>query len=188
MAEHMEVQEQNAPSDSLIKKIFKNITIEPMFLCYFSPFFFGGVFIKNMYYEISCRNNIHKHTNISKDICQLFVRKEAYGINCGNETMKNVTEDALNIISVKHSQIFELVRDNLTSVVEAICRIEDDVQVHLANINAIINPISTFGPLIIILFAAGWSDKKGRRVPCMIFPFLGEAFGFLCNCLIRFLI
>ena len=188
MAKNMEVQEQNAPSESLIKKIFKNITIEPMFLCYFFPFFFGGVFIDNMNFEISCRNNIHKHTNISKDICQLFVRKEAYGINCGNETMKNVTEDALNIISVKHSQIFELVRDNLTSVVEAICRIEDDVQVHLANINAIINPISTFGPLIIILFAAGWSDKKGRRVPCMIFPFLGEDFGFLCNCLIRFLI
>lgn len=188
MANNKEVQEQGAQSDSLIKKIFKNITIEPMFLCYFFPFFFGGVFINNMNFEISCRNNIDKFTNLSKDICQLFVRKEAYGISCRSDTISNVTEDIMSIISLKHSSIFELVRDNLTSVVEALCKVENEVQVHLANIDAIRTPISTFGPLIIILFAAGWSDKKGRRVPCMIFPFLGEAFGFLCNCLIQFLI
>ncbi|CAO1338756.1 unnamed protein product [Diamesa tonsa] len=179
MAKNMEVQDQNAQSDSFIKKIFKNITIEPMFLCYFFPFYFGGVFIENMNFEISCRNNINQFTNFSKDICQLVVRKEAYGITCGSDTITNITEDALNMISVKHSNIFELVRDNLTNVVQAICDVENVVQVHLADINAIRIPISTFGPLIIILFAAGWSDKKGRRVPCMILPFLGEAFGFL---------
>lgn len=181
MAKTEEVQEQKAQSESLIKKIFNNITIEPMFICYFIPFYFGGVFIENMNLEKSCRSNINMFTNITNDICELFVRKQEYGIECDNTTMTNITEDTLNIIQMKHSNIFELVINNLTSVVDAICDVEDVVQLHLTDINTIRTPISSFGPLIIILFAAGWSDKKGRRVPCMLLPYLGEAFGFFCN-------
>ena len=182
MAKKKEVQKQDAQSDSFIIKIFKNITVEPMFFCYFFPFFFGFVFIENMNLEIACRNNIDQFTNLSKDICQLIVRKEAYNISCVNNTLTNFTEEVLNTISLKHSNIFELVKDNLTSVVKAICDVDKPVQVHLANINAIRTPISALGPIIIILFAVGWSDKKGRRIPCMILPFLGEAFGFSSNC------
>lgn len=188
MAKTEDEQEQKAQSESLIKKIFKNITIEPMFICYYIPFFFGGVFIENMNYEKSCRSNINKFTNISNDICELFVRKQEYGIECDNSTMTNFTEDTLNIIQMKHSTIFEIVRDNLTSVVDAICMVEKEVQLHYSEVNGIRNPISSFGPLIIILFAAGWSDKNGRRVPCMLLPYLGEAFGFLCKFFNRYIL
>lgn len=32
---------------------------------------------------------------------------------------------------------------------------------------------SVFG-IIMILFAGGWSDKRGKRKPCMLIPLLGE--------------
>lgn len=32
---------------------------------------------------------------------------------------------------------------------------------------------SVFG-ILMILFAGGWSDRKGRRKPCMLLPLLGE--------------
>lgn len=178
----MEAQEQKVKSDSFFKKIIKNITIEPLIICYFLPFSFGWVFIENLNLEKSCRSNINQFTNITNDICQLFVRKEEYKITCDNDTRTTyINEDILSIISLKHSNIFEFVKDNLTSVIDAICDVEESVQLHLAHINTIRNPISSIGPFIIILFAAGWSDKKGRQIPCMVFPFLGEAFGFFCN-------
>lgn len=32
---------------------------------------------------------------------------------------------------------------------------------------------SIFG-IVMILFAGGWSDKRGKRKPCMLIPLLGE--------------
>lgn len=39
---------------------------------------------------------------------------------------------------------------------------------------------SVFG-IIMILFAGGWSDKRGRRKPCMLIPLLGELAGLIGN-------
>lgn len=32
---------------------------------------------------------------------------------------------------------------------------------------------SVFG-ILMILFAGGWSDKRGKRKPCMLIPMIGE--------------
>lgn len=39
------------------------------------------------------------------------------------------------------------------------------------NLNGISDTV--FG-ILMILFAGGWSDKKGKRKPCMLLPLIGE--------------
>lgn len=58
-----------------------------------------------------------------------------------------------------------------------VCKAESESQ----RLNAILvgyrSPIIGIFPIIIILFAGGWSDRKGLRKPCMLFPLIGESLG-----------
>lgn len=58
-----------------------------------------------------------------------------------------------------------------------VCNAESESQ----RLNAILvgyrSPIVGIFPIIIILFAGGWSDRKGLRKPCMLFPLIGESLG-----------
>lgn len=51
---------------------------------------------------------------------------------------------------------------------------EREVQAEVAYMTAWRLPLQTALPAIIILFVGAWSDKTGRRKPCMLIPMIGE--------------
>jgi PCFT/HCP family folate transporter-like MFS transporter 1/3 len=167
--------EVEPPSESLFRKIVNNITIEPLVICWLLPFFLSYASVENMNVEKACREFVNSSASFDKDVCKIFVRKAAFNINCDliNSTIN--TEE----INKKFPKLYESIKDQIPSVVNFLCETEGKVQLKLSAINAIRNPIAAIGPLIIILFAGPWSDKKNLRVPCMLVPFVGEAIGYL---------
>lgn len=59
-------------------------------------------------------------------------------------------------------------------LVKAVCSAEEESQKLLAKIKGIRSPISSIFPLIIVLFAGGYSDKYNIRKPLMILPVVGD--------------
>lgn len=51
---------------------------------------------------------------------------------------------------------------------------EREVQAEVAYMTAWRLPLQTALPAVIILFVGAWSDKTGRRKPCMLIPMIGE--------------
>ncbi|KAG5676219.1 hypothetical protein PVAND_006068 [Polypedilum vanderplanki] len=177
-------QQQSTSIFSTIKKIYTNITVEPLVVCWLLPFLMTYAAIENMNFEMACRELVTPETGYEKDICKLFVRKDEFGINCqppaddkNNATMQfdDVKNDA---IKERFPEIYASIENQLTNVYQFLCDAEDQVQNKLSTINSIRNPISSFGPLIIIIFAGPYSDKKNLRVPCMLVPYIGEALGY----------
>lgn len=106
-----------------------------------------------------------------------------YSVDDDLTTLKTIIDQALN-----SSRFDFLTDDNLPSdrkvygeelklLTERVCKAEIDSQKLISVINAYRAPIAQIFPIIIILFAGGWSDKKQIRKPCMLFPLIGELLG-----------
>lgn len=178
----LEVVSADAPPKvSIVRRILGNITVEPLVICWLLPFLLTYAAIENLNLEKACRGFVDPSViGFEKDICKIFVRKADFGISCeGNNTSIESVEVA--DIQRKFPDIYESIKDNLTEAINFLCETEEKVQNKMTEINSIRNPISAIGPLIIILFAGPWSDKKNLRVPCMFVPFLGEAVGYFCK-------
>lgn len=64
--------------------------------------------------------------------------------------------------------------DQMMNLTRLVCVAEEESQRLIAGIKGIRAPISAIFPLIIVLFAGGWSDKHNLRRPCMILPIIGD--------------
>lgn len=186
MADQNEDEEERKSWEILttLKKIYKNITVEPLVICWLLPFLITYAAIENMNFEMTCRGLVTNETGFSKDVCKLFVRKDEYQIQCAEPVDNSSAQFAdvkVDAIREKYPEIYASIEDKLPTVFEFLCTIEDTVQKKLSKINSIRNPVANIGPLIIILFAGPWSDKKNLRVPCMLVPYIGEAIGYLCE-------
>lgn len=178
----LENGEVKAPAVPLYKKIVKNITIEPLVICWLLPFLLTYAAIENLNVEKACREFVEPSAGFEKDICKIFVRKDSFDITC-DDTTNSTSIDSVKFdeIQKRYPEIYDSINNNRESAINFLCGTEEKVQKKLSAINAIRNPIAAIGPLVIILFAGPWSDKKNLRVPCMLVPFLGEAIGYLCE-------
>lgn len=167
---------ENLPKVPFWKKITDNITVEPVVICWLLPFLLTYASIENLVLEKACRGFVQE-TTMTPDVCQIFVRKDAFGIACNGSTAPLADVD-LKEIERRYPETYKEIENNLQAAIDMTCKVEDDVQAKVSSMNSIRNPISAIGPLIIILFAGPWSDKKNKRVPCMLVPFLGEAIGY----------
>lgn len=167
---------ENLPQLPFWKKITSNITVEPVVICWLLPFLLTYASIENLTLEKACRGFV-KETAITPDVCQIFVRKDAFGIACNGSTAP-LEGIELAEIERRYPDTYAEIKGNLQAAIDVTCDVEEKVQSKVSSINSIRNPISAIGPLIIILFAGPWSDKKNKRVPCMLVPFLGEAIGY----------
>lgn len=161
---------------SLMSKVVSNITVEPLIICYLLPFLITYAAIENMNLEKACRELVTDGIGFEKDICRLFVRKDEFAIKCAGDSWQNDVKT--NLIDEKFPEIYPSLKNNSETIFKFLCDSEDEVQKKLSEINSIRNPISSIGPLIIVLFAGPWSDKKNLRVPLMVVPYLGEAIGY----------
>lgn len=119
-----------------------------------------------------------------------MINKTIHGISCqssaeeSSNPSSNLTWNAdaimtsTEILTASVNSTYKLYVENLTRLV---CKAEEDSQKEVSVIIGYRSPIAAIFPLIIILFAGGWSDRKGIRKPCMLFPLIGELLGCVCK-------
>lgn len=167
-----------APPVSMFRKIISNITVEPLVICWLLPFLLTYAAIENLNFEKACRGFVQQ-TTVTPDICKIFVRKDAFDISCNGSVIASDGKINIEAMQKKYPDVYKSIEMDFSSSMDLLCSTEDKVQEKISNINAFRNPIAAIGPLIIILFAGPWSDKKNLRVPCMLVPMIGEAVGYL---------
>lgn len=145
---------------AFIRRILSFISVEPFILCWFLPSCLLIVAMENLNLEKACRVNLGQ----SDEICRNMINKSIHDINCAEidlstELDGNKTDDP----------IYNLTR--------GVCFAETESQKLLSVVFGLRSPISAVFPLIIVLFAGGWSDKKGIRKPLVLLPILGELIG-----------
>ncbi|XP_070502367.1 lysosomal proton-coupled steroid conjugate and bile acid symporter SLC46A3-like [Chironomus tepperi] len=143
-----------------IRKIVSYISVEPFTLCWFLPSCLLIVAMENLNLEKACRVNLGQ----SDEICRNMIDKSINGIDCAEIDL--AAEIDANLIN---DTIYNLTRD--------VCIAETESQKLLSVVFGLRAPISAIFPLIIVLFAGGWSDKKGIRKPLVLLPILGELIG-----------
>lgn len=89
-----------------------------------------------------------------------MIDKSINDIKCaGIDSSVNVTGDPLMELKLK------------------VCDAETESQKLLSIVYAYRSPFASIIPFIIVLFAGGWSDKKGIRKPLVLLPIVGELLG-----------
>ncbi|XP_067617371.1 solute carrier family 46 member 2 [Eurosta solidaginis] len=146
----------------------KYLVIEPFFFFYLMASIFNAVAMQNFPLEKACRVNL----GYNKIICDTTLDKSELGIDCDafnfdNTTFGATAEDAALAISS--------VGFNYT-----VCKAEVEAQKLAADVSGKRAPIAAIFPLIVLLFAGGWSDRYNKRKPCMIMPIIGEFLSFTC--------
>lgn len=144
-----------AKQPSLLRKVIGYISVEPFVLCWVLPSCILIVAMENLNLEKACRVNL----GLSEEICENMINKTINAIDCSEVDIgvENVT--ANNSLAVE------------------VCKAETESQKLLSVVFGLRSPIAAIFPLIIVLFAGGWSDKKGIRKPLVLFPILGELIG-----------
>lgn len=140
-----------------IRKVLSFISVEPFALCWILPSCLLIVAMENLNLEKSCRVNLA----LSDEICQNMINKTINNINCAEV---DLTDMGGNMTMDEH----------LFNLTKSVCSAETESQKLLSVVFGLRSPIAAIVPLIIVLFAGGWSDKKGIRKPLVLFPILGE--------------
>ncbi|XP_064550709.1 solute carrier family 46 member 2-like [Drosophila montana] len=183
-------QSDAEPKQNYLQQIWhfrRYMVIEPFFFFYFMASVLNQVALQNFPLEKACRVNL----GYSKAICTSMLDKSVLGIECDNFNFENTTNGA--------TPEQGLLGIDATGFNYTVCKAEVEVHKLSADVSGkrapievnlttnIFNfycsfPICTAAmfPLIVLLFAGGWSDRYNKRKPCMILPVVGEALGFTC--------
>ncbi|GAB0091592.1 uncharacterized protein DMENIID0001_064480 [Sergentomyia squamirostris] len=147
---------------------WRYITVEPLLLCWLLPSCFLIAAMENLELEKTCRVNLQ----LSDIVCTNMINKTIHDIDCTEFTRPEapLNNETLPLVN----ETGELNLDVLTTEV---CSAEIESQKIVALIKGYRAPISAIFPLIIVLFAGGWSDKKRLRKPCLLLPVIGEFLG-----------
>ncbi|ALC45482.1 CG31321 [Drosophila busckii] len=146
----------------------KYLVIEPFFFFYFMASVFNQVAMANFPLEKACRVNL----GYNKEVCMTMLDKSELGIECDDFSFENTTQGAtadqfgLGISSPGFNY--------------TVCKAEVEAQILSADVSGKRAPIAAIFPLIVLLFAGGWSDRYNKRKPCMILPIVGEGLSFTC--------
>ncbi|KAL7026969.1 hypothetical protein ACKWTF_005251 [Chironomus riparius] len=146
----------------VIRKIVSSISVEPFTLCWFLPSCLLIVAMENLNLEKACRVNLSQ----SDEICRNMIDKSINGIDCAE-------------IDLAAEIDANLINDTIYNLTRNVCIAETESQKLLSFVFGLRSPISAVFPLIIVLFAGSWSDKKGIRKPLVLLPILGELIGAL---------
>jgi PCFT/HCP family folate transporter-like MFS transporter 1/3 len=145
-----------------LRSFFNFISVEPFAICWLLPSCILIIAMENLNLEKTCRVNL----GMSDEVCLNMIHKEINNINCVD----------VDFSSEYDTNKSEELNYNLT---RSVCYAETESQKLLSVVFGLRSPISAIFPLIIVLFAGGWSDKKGIRKPLVLLPILGELIGSL---------
>lgn len=128
--------------------------MEPFTLCWILPSCILIVAMENLNLEKACRVNL----GLDDEICVNMINKTINDINCAEVDLSIDT-------------------NGTSTLAQEVCRAETESQKLLSVVFGLRSPIAAIFPLIIVLFAGGWSDKKGIRKPLVLLPIVGELIG-----------
>lgn len=136
----------------------------------------------------ACRANL----KYPDDICDSVVNKSIHNIDCSEFESRVLEKNVIHLFSDR-SQVYndtlfingtrilpEYNPDNITVLFDIpplepeVCEAEAKSQRVEAQTHAYTSSLQSIFPVILILFAASWSDKRGHRKICMLMPMLGE--------------
>lgn len=143
------------------------LVVEPFIFFYVSATYINLVAIRNFPLDKACRVNL----GYNVDTCFNMLDKSILNITC---------PETLNFDNVTVGASLEQKTMGILSVGfnETVCKAEVEAQTLLAEASGSRAPIAAIFPLIILIFAGGWSDRYNKRIPCMIFPIVGEGLSF----------
>lgn len=162
-----------------IRKAWNFVSIEPVMVCWILPSCLLYIAIENLALEKSCRVN----SGYPDLVCDNMIDKTINDINCvefrESNSDNNGTIDSDLIYNATYIKVYngsDLIVSNVNRsyLEEQVCKAEIDSQILDSKLNAITSPFDTVFGILMILFAGGWSDKKGKRKPCMLLPLIGE--------------
>ncbi|XP_054726804.1 uncharacterized protein LOC129236436 [Anastrepha obliqua] len=164
---------ETEPKGALVylKKLWiyrKYLVIEPFFFFYLMASVFNAVAMQNFPLDKACRVNL----GYNKLICDTTLDKSELGIECEDFNFDNTT---LGATMLDAALTINSVGFNYT-----VCKAEVEAQKLAADVSGKRAPIAAIFPLIVLLFAGGWSDRYNKRKPCMIMPIVGEFLSFTC--------
>lgn len=133
---------------ALFRKVISFISVEPFAICWLLPSCILIVAMENLNLEKACRVNL----GLSDEICLNMINKTINNINCAEFDAESVVD-----ANTFNDPIYNLTR--------SVCSAETESQKLLSVVFGLRSPISAIFPLIIVLFAGAWSDKKGIRKP-----------------------
>lgn len=133
-------------------------------------------------------------------MCDLMVGgKSENNIDCFEFARKMEVENVVHLLSDR-SQVFNETHfinetrispengSNTTEIAFDVTPLEPEVceaklrsQILKSQLNEYISPWQSILPIILILYAGGWSDKRGQRKICMLIPMFGELGSLLGN-------
>lgn len=145
--------------------------------------------VSNDFLEFNTENGLKIKVNIGSTDVTENDNDSDLGLKLNDDLSLETTTDAfMDLTTISEITASLLITDNerpdrqvfgkeLHELTQKVCKAETDSQLLIAAINGYRAPIASIFPIIIILFAGGWSDKKGLRKPCMLFPLIGELLG-----------
>lgn len=162
-----------------LRKAWKFVSVEPVMICWLLPTCLLYIAIENLALEKSCRVNF----GYSDVVCDNMIDKSINRIDCVDVRSKLNARNysGFEELSLGDANIDQLVHDPMYNVTEGlseleieVCHAEVDSQILDSELNVYTSPFDSVFGILMILFAGGWSDRTGRRKPCMIIPLVGE--------------
>ncbi|XP_013101126.2 uncharacterized protein LOC106082914 [Stomoxys calcitrans] len=163
---------QNEVKLSYMQKVWRYrryLVIEPFFFFYLMASVFNIIAMLNFPLDKACSVNL----GYSKEVCATTLDKSAYDIDCDILNF----EDTVDYTASEAEKTFT---DKSPGFNVTVCKAEIGAQKLAANVSGKRAPIAAIFPLIVMLFAGGWSDRYNKRKACMIAPLIGESLMFLC--------
>lgn len=170
-----------------LRKAWKFVSVEPVMICWLLPTCLLYIAIENLSLEKSCRVNF----GYSDTVCDNMIDKSINGIDCVDVRSKLNARNysGFEDLHLSAEDIEQLVHDPMYNVSEGlselsidVCRAEVDSQILDSELNVYTSPFDSVFGILMILFAGGWSDRTGRRKPCMIIPLVGELAALIGEC------
>ncbi|KAM7346778.1 solute carrier family 46 member 2 isoform 2-T2 [Cochliomyia hominivorax] len=145
------------------------LDIEPFFFFYLMASVFNVIAMLNFPLDKAC----HVNLGYSREVCKTTLDKSQYDIDCDAFNFENITEFAATM-----EEMF--FNDTSPGFNYTVCKAEVGAQKLAANVSGKRAPIAAIFPIIVLLFAGGWSDRYNKRKACIIAPIIGESLSFLC--------
>ncbi|KAJ6643888.1 Proton-coupled folate transporter [Pseudolycoriella hygida] len=158
--------------ESKCSKLKRYITVEPVTLAINVPYCLLVICLQNLTLEKACRVNLG-YTDL---VCDNMMNKAMNNINCGDVFQLQQSLLKNNFTNFDGSDGTVRSNDDHDFNMD-VCSAELESQKLGSTINAYTAPFVAVIGVLIVLFWGNWSDKSGKRKPCILVPLIFEFLG-----------